>query len=327
MTTLVFTHPSSLAHETPPGHPERADRIKAVSAVLSSPSLKGYAHRNAPLGTDEHVLLAHTEEHLRRIRALSPESDFEFIDTDTVMSPATLEAALRAVGAATAGVDAVFRGEAENVFCATRPPGHHAEHNKAMGFCFFNHAAIAAHYARQRYDAERVAVVDFDVHHGNGTQDIFWSEPDLFYGSTHQMPLFPGSGSSNETGVGNIFNAPLRAGNGGEEFREAMNSIILPALETFSPDLLIISAGFDAHVRDPLGSLQLTEEDFAWATLRLMGVADQSCSGRVVSVLEGGYDLQALAGSVGVHLNALMHGDAHTFDAVEDDDYDAEDEY
>ena len=309
MTTLVFTHPASLAHETPEGHPERVDRIKAVNAVLAAPSLRGYLHREAPRGLEAQVLLAHTEEHWRRINGVSPESGFEYVDPDTVMSPHSLEAALRAVGAATAGVDAVFRGEADNVFCATRPPGHHAEQAKAMGFCFFNQAAIAAHYAKQSHGAERVAVIDFDVHHGNGTQDIFWSEADLFYGSTHQMPLYPGSGSINETGVGNIFNAPLKAGDGGAEFRTAMNNLILPALESFSPDLIIISAGFDAHVRDPLGSLELTEEDFSWITLKLMEVADQYCQGRVVSVLEGGYDLQGLAGSVGVHLNALMHGE------------------
>ena len=326
MTTLVFSHPSSLAHETPAGHPERVDRIRAVNSVLASSALKGFKHREAPLGTDEHARLAHTAEHVQRMRAISPESGFEYIDPDTVMSPAALSAALAGVGGAVAGVDAVFRGEADNVFVATRPPGHHAEHNKAMGFCFFNHAAIAAKYARERYNAERVAVIDFDVHHGNGTQDIFWSEPDLFYGSTHQMPLYPGSGSSNETGVGNIFNAPLLAGNGSSEFREAMNTIILPALDLFAPDLIIISAGFDAHVRDPLGSLQLTEEDFSWVTLKLMEAADQFCSGRIVSVLEGGYDLQGLAGSVGVHVHALMHGDQGLLDDPLDDYEDDEEE-
>jgi acetoin utilization deacetylase AcuC-like enzyme len=268
--------------------------------------------------------MAHTAEMLQRLQQASPESGFEYIDADTVMGPYALEAALRAVGAATAGVDAVFQGKADNVFCALRPPGHHAEHNRAMGFCFFNHAAIAAQYARKVHGAERVAVVDFDVHHGNGTQDIFWSEADLFYGSTHQMPLYPGSGSTSETGMGNIFNAPLRAGDGGVQFRAAMERVILPALETFSPDLVIISAGFDAHERDPLGSLTLTEEDFSWVTLRLMEVADQFCAGRVVSVLEGGYDLQGLAGSVGVHVHALLHGDQglldHTAGQDEDDD-------
>jgi acetoin utilization deacetylase AcuC-like enzyme len=322
MTTLVFTHPSSLAHETPAGHPERVDRIKAVNAVLTSPALKGLVHRNAPRGLDEHIRLAHTEEHLRRMKSMSPEQGYEFINPDTVMSPGTLGAAYHAVGAATAAVDAVFRAEADNAFCALRPPGHHAEQESAMGFCFFNHAAIAAHYARQSYDAERVAVVDFDVHHGNGTQDIFWSDHDLFYGSTHQMPLFPYTGDMSETGVGNIFNAPLKAGDGGLEFRSAMQNIILPALETFSPDLVIISAGFDAHARDPLGSLQLTEEDFAWATVRLMEVAEMTAAGRVVSVLEGGYDLQALAGSVGVHVHALMHGSDALPEQEEDEDYD-----
>jgi acetoin utilization deacetylase AcuC-like enzyme len=319
MTTLVFSHPSSLAHDTPAGHPERVDRIRAVNAVLGSPLLRGIVRRDAPLGTDDHARLAHTAEHVQRMRALSPEQGFEYIDADTVMSPQALEAALRGVGGAVAAVDAVLRGEAQNAFVATRPPGHHAEHNKAMGFCFFNHAAVAALHARKQHGAERVAVVDFDVHHGNGTQDICWSDPNFFYGSSHQMPLYPGSGSVQETGVGNVFNAPLAAGNGRNEFRAAWDNIILPALETFAPDLIVISAGFDAHVRDPLGSLQLTEEDFSWITLRLMDVADQMCGGRVVSVLEGGYDLQALAGSVGVHVHGLLHGDVGLLDEAADD--------
>ena len=310
MTTLLFSHAASLAHETPPGHPERVDRIKTVNQVLASDHFKDLARQDAPLGRDADILRAHTYEHLQRVRSLSPVEGFEFADPDTVMSPGTLEAALRAVGAGTAAVDAVFRGDADNAFCALRPPGHHAEQGRAMGFCFFNHAAIAAHYARQRYDAERIAVVDFDVHHGNGTQDIFWSDPDLFYGSTHQMPLYPGTGSVRETGAGNIFNAPLRAGDGGAQFREAMNSVILPALDAFAPDLVIISAGFDAHHRDPLGSLQLTEEDFAWITLMLMETAEIHCGGRIVSVLEGGYDLQGLGASVGIHVQALMRGNA-----------------
>ncbi|MCA0433651.1 MAG: histone deacetylase family protein [Proteobacteria bacterium] len=322
MTTLVLSHASSLAHETPPGHPERIDRIKAVNAVLNAPAFRSVLRKDAPLGTDAHVLLAHSLEHVQRIRGVAPEQGFEYIDTDTVMSLHSLEAALRAVGAATAAVDAVFRGEADNAFCALRPPGHHAEHNRAMGFCFFNQAAIAALYARDRYDAERVAVVDFDVHHGNGTQDIFWSDANSFYGSTHQMPLYPGTGSRSETGVGNIFNAPLRAGDGGEAFRAAFDGVILPALSAFGPDLVVISAGFDAHVRDPLGSLELTEEDFAWATLKLMDIADLHASGRVVSVLEGGYDLQGLAGSVGVHLHALLHGETLAMGPANDNDDD-----
>ena len=310
MSTFVFSHPASLAHVTPDGHPERIDRIRAVHDVLRSPHFKSIINREAPLGREEDIVRVHTEEHYQRILAVAPEQGFEYLDSDTVMSPGTLAAALRAVGGATAAVDAVFKGEAQNAFLAMRPPGHHAEHNRAMGFCFFNQAAISAFYARHKYDAERVAVVDFDVHHGNGTQDIFWSDADMFYGSTHQMPLYPGSGSVSETGVGNIFNAPLKAGDGGPAFREAMTNKILTNLNAFAPDLVIISAGFDAHMRDPLGSLELVEEDFAWATLQLMEIAQTHCEGRVVSILEGGYDLQGLAGGVGAHLGALMHGSA-----------------
>ncbi len=320
---MLFTHPSSLRHVTPNGHPECSDRIKAVNQILSSEHFRDLARREAPRGRDEDILRAHAYEHLERIRAISPSEGFEYLDPDTPMSPGSLEAALHAVGAATAAVDAVFQGEADNAFCALRPPGHHAETRRAMGFCLFNQAAIAAHYARERYDAERVAVVDFDVHHGNGTQEIFWSDPNLFYGSTHQMPLFPGSGDVQETGVGNIFNAPLRAGEGSEQFREAMGSVILPALDAFVPDLVIVSAGFDAHHRDPLGSLQLTEEDFAWVTLKLMEAAEIHCGGRVISVLEGGYDLQGLAASVGIHVQALMRGNADfEADTFDDDDED-----
>jgi acetoin utilization deacetylase AcuC-like enzyme len=323
MTTMLFTHPSSLRHVTPDGHPERIDRIKAVNQILSTEHFRDLLRREAPRGRDEDILRAHAYEHLERIRAVSPTEGFEYLDPDTPMSAGTLEAALRAVGAATAAVDAVFLGEADNAFCALRPPGHHAETRRAMGFCLFNQVAIAAHYARARYDAERVAVVDFDVHHGNGTQEIFWSDPNLFYGSTHQMPLFPGSGDVQETGEGNIFNAPLRAGDGSEQFREAMSSVILPALDAFVPDLVIISAGFDAHHRDPLGSLQLTEEDFAWVTLKLMEAAEIHCGGRVVSVLEGGYDLQGLAASVGIHVQALMRGNADfETDSIDEDDED-----
>ena len=320
MTTFLYSHDASLHHVTPEGHPERVDRIRAINRVLASPHFKDLIRREAPLARDEDILRAHAPEHLNRVRAIAPEAGFEYLDADTAMSPGSLEAALRASGAATAAVDAVFRGEADNAFCAMRPPGHHAESRRAMGFCFFNNAAIAALYARERYDAERVAVVDFDVHHGNGTQEIFYSDPGLFYGSTHQMPLYPGTGSSQETGVGNIFNAPLRAGDGGEQFREAMSTLILPALDVFAPDLVIISAGFDAHHRDPLGSLRLTEEDFAWATLQLMEAAEIHAGGRVVSVLEGGYDLQGLAASVGIHVQALLRGNAD--EAADPDEFD-----
>ncbi len=320
MSTLIYTHASALQHVTPQGHPERVDRMKAIMQVLKSPYFKGLPILEAPQGREQDILLAHSEDHVQRILSLAVDNDFEYLDSDTVMSPGTLEAVLRAVGAATSAVDAVFQGDAANAFCAMRPPGHHAERNRAMGFCFFNQAAIAALYARDKYQAERVAVVDFDVHHGNGTQDIFWSDKDLFYGSTHQMPLFPGTGSRGETGAGNIFNAPLKAGDGSHEFRSAMSDLILPALNLHEPDLVIISAGFDAHQNDPLGSLQLTEEDFAWATLQLMEVAETHCESRVVSVLEGGYDLQGLAASVAVHIQTLMHGSAMFDDQDEDND-------
>jgi acetoin utilization deacetylase AcuC-like enzyme len=310
MTTALISHPASLAHATPPGHPERPDRIRAVSQVLASDLFDDLVRLEAPLGRDDDILRAHAAELVERVRAMAPDEGFEYLDPDTAMSPGTLEAAYRAVGAATLGVDLVFRGEADNVFCAMRPPGHHAESRRSMGFCFFNQAAIAAHYARAAYGAERVAVIDFDVHHGNGTQDIFWSDADLFYGSTHQMPLYPGTGARQETGVGNIFNAPLSAGDGGSQFRAAMGSVILPALDVFAPDLVIVSAGFDAHHRDPLGSLRLSEEDFAWITLQIMEAAEIHAGGRIVSVLEGGYDLQGLAASVGIHVQALMRGNA-----------------
>jgi acetoin utilization deacetylase AcuC-like enzyme len=231
------------------------------------------------------------------------------IDADTSMSPGTLEAALRAVGAAAQAVDEVMAGKVRNAFSAMRPPGHHAERAQAMGFCFFNNVAIAARHAQQAHGAERVAIVDWDVHHGNGTQDIFWGDPSVLYCSTHEMPLYPGTGATSERGEHDtIVNAPLRAGDGGERFREAFETVILPRVEAFRADLILISAGFDAHWRDPVANLQLTEADFAWATRKLMAIADRRCGGRVVSLLEGGYDLEGLARSVAAHVKALMRG-------------------
>ena len=326
MTTLLIHHHASLEHENPPGHPERVDRIKAINQILSHSHFKALRRKQAPLCRDEDILRAHPHGYLAQIREAAPEDGFSQIDMDTFMSPGTLDAALRGVGAAVAGVDAVFTGEAHNVFCAIRPPGHHAEARRAMGFCLFNNAAIAALYARSRYNAERVAVVDFDVHHGNGTQDIFWSDSDLFYGSTHQMPLYPGTGAASETGVGNIFNAPLREGDGGDEFRAAMSTLILPALDAFNPDLVIISAGFDAHRADPLGGLNFTEEDFVWATLNVMDVADKHANGRVVSVLEGGYDIRALSASVAVHVQALIRGSGDLLARIRTDEDDSDDQ-
>ena len=308
MLTLCLTHPICLQHAGPEGHPERPERLAAVLKLLDHGYFDEMGREQAPMGQREHVLLAHSEDHLRMIEGIDPDDDMEMVDADTFMVAASYEAAMRGVGAATRAVDAVMGREVDNAFCAVRPPGHHAEGNRAMGFCLFNSIAIAAHYARETYGAERVAVVDFDVHHGNGTQNIFWSDSDLYYGSTHQMPLFPGSGELSETGEGNIFNAPLRAGDGSEQFREAFESRIIPSLDAFEPDLVLISAGFDAHAADPLGSVELQEEDFAWATLKMMEIADRHCDNRVISMMEGGYDINALASSVGVHIQALMRG-------------------
>jgi acetoin utilization deacetylase AcuC-like enzyme len=229
------------------------------------------------------------------------------LDDDTTMSPGSLEAALRAVGGACQAVDEVFEKKVKNAFCIVRPPGHHAESKRAMGFCLFNNAAIAAKWAREKHGAERVVVMDFDVHHGNGTQDIFWNDPNLMYASTHQMPFYPGTGEVGETGVANnIVNAPLWAGAGGADFREAMDIAVLPRIDDFRPDMIIISAGFDAHTRDPLSQINLVETDFAWVTSRLMDIADRRCGSRIVSVLEGGYDLEGLARSVAAHVMTLM---------------------
>ena len=248
-------------------------------------------------------------QYIQAIIAAAPREGFVEIDADTSMSPGTLEAALRAVGAAAQAVDEVMAGKVRNAFSAMRPPGHHAERAQAMGFCFFNNVAIAARHAQQAHGAERVAIVDWDVHHGNGTQDIFWDNPSVLYCSTHEMPLYPGTGATSERGEHNtIVNAPLRAGDGGERFREAFETVILPQVEAFRADLIFISAGFDAHWRDPVANLQLTEADFAWATRKLMAIADRRCGGRVVSLLEGGYDLEGLARSVAAHVKALMRG-------------------
>lgn len=312
MATLLLTHPSFVEHDTGFGHPERPDRMRAIDKVLAHESYAALKRAEAPLRDDgeEAILRAHPEDHLARIKhaaevALKRNGGIH-LDGDTVMSAGSMEAALRAVGAGLAAVDEVMAGRVANAFCQVRPPGHHAENDRPMGFCLFSNAAIAALHARARHGAERIAVVDFDVHHGNGTQDIFWSDKDLFYGSTHQMPLFPGTGDLSETGVGNIWNAPLREGDAGETFRDAFTSRILGPLHDFGPDLILISAGFDAHKRDPLGGLRLVEADFMWATEEVGKAAEKHCRGRIVSMLEGGYDLEALAKSVAVHVRTLM---------------------
>ncbi|PZO01216.1 MAG: acetoin utilization protein [Hyphomicrobiales bacterium] len=309
MTTLLITHPSCFRHETPSGHPERADRLRAVEAALEDERFASLIRVSAPLGTLDQVTLCHPREFAEAILAAAPQTGLVQIDGDTLMSPGTAEAVLHGVGGAVQAIDEVMAGGASNAFCAMRPPGHHAESVKAMGFCFFNTAAIAARHAQRHHGAQRVAIIDWDVHHGNGTQEIFWDDASVLYASTHEMPLYPGTGSASERGQhGTIVNAPLRAGDGSEPFREAMETVLLPRIEAFAPDLIVISAGFDAHWRDPLANLNLKESDFAWATQKLMAIADRLCSGRVVSILEGGYDLQGLSRSAAAHVTALMRG-------------------
>lgn len=274
--------------------------------MLEAERFQTLAREIAPLGDIDAALLAHPASHIDMIREHIPESGLVRLDGDTSLSPGTWEASRRAIGAATQAVDEVMERKVGNAFCAIRPPGHHAETATAMGFCLFNTIAIAARYAQRKYGVDHVAIVDFDVHHGNGTQDIFWNDPSVLYCSTHQMPLFPGSGASNETGVGNIVNAPLHAGDGSAEFREAMDIAILPRIDAFKPELILISAGFDAHFRDPLANINLVEGDYAWITRKLMDLADKHCGGRLVSLLEGGYDLEGLSLSVAAHVAALM---------------------
>jgi acetoin utilization deacetylase AcuC-like enzyme len=307
MTTLLLTHRASLDHLTPPGHPERPDRIRAIDQVLGESRFEKLVREQAPEGTLDLVKLCHDEHYVEELRRVAPDKGLIYLDGDTSMSPGTWEAVMRGVGGAVAATDAVMSGAADNAFVAMRPPGHHAEINKPMGFCFFDHAAIAARHAQRRYGIARAAVVDFDVHHGNGTQDIFWADPTLMYCSTHQMPLFPGTGASGERGEHDtIVNAPLAPNDGAAKFRAAFENLILPQLQKFAPELIIISAGFDAHRRDPLANINLDAEDFDWVTRKLMDVAHSSAGGRVVSVLEGGYDLQGLKESVAAHVTALM---------------------
>jgi acetoin utilization deacetylase AcuC-like enzyme len=309
VTTLLVTHIAGLDHLTPLGHPERPDRLRAVERALEHEAFATLVRETAPRGSREAILRVHPESFVAAVEEAAPATGLLHIDADTTMSAGTFEAVLRAVGAATLAVDEVVTGLVDNAFCAMRPPGHHAERHQAMGFCFFNSAAIAARHAKAKHGVERVAVVDWDVHHGNGTQDIFWADSTVMYCSTHEMPLFPGTGASSERGEHDtIVNAPLRAGDGGEVFRQAFETALLPRLSAFRPDLIIISAGFDAHWRDPLANINLTEADFAWATQKLMDLADRHGGGRIVSVLEGGYDFEGLARSAAAHVATLMRG-------------------
>jgi len=309
MSTLLISHSACLEHLTPLGHPERPDRLRAIERALEAEKFQLLARAQAPTAPFEIIALCHPMDYITELRDATPKQGIVHIDADTSMSPGSFEAALRAAGGAIFAVDEVLAKKARNCFVAARPPGHHAETARPMGFCFFDNAAIAARYAQRRHGIARAAIVDFDVHHGNGSQEIFWADKSVMYCSTHQMPLFPGSGAVIESGEHNtIVNAPLKPGDGGEAFRAAFESRILPRLRDFRPELIVISAGFDAHMDDPLANINLDADDFLWATQKIMDVADQFADGRIVSVLEGGYDLNALGSSVAAHVTALMRG-------------------
>lgn len=309
MSTLLFEHDAFGAHETPPGHPERAERYEAVRTALADERFGPLLRRTAPRADMAVIERVHTRDYIDAIEGAAPSEGMVRLDPDTVMGKHSLDAALRAAGAGVAAVDAIYAGEARNAFVAARPPGHHAPADRAMGFCLFNAAAATAMHARAAHGAARVAVVDFDVHHGNGTEAMFWHDENAFYASSHEWPQYPGTGRASDRGAfDNIANSPLSTGSDGEVFRRAWGETLLPALAAFAPDFLVISAGFDAHRADPLGGLALDEADFDWVTRELLAMARATCGGRVVSLLEGGYDLGALARSAGAHVAALMDG-------------------
>jgi len=306
MSILILSHPSSHAHVTPAGHPERVARIETVDQVLASAPYDRLPRATAPAASDSQIARAHTTRHIEAIKARVPETGWASLDPDTHIGPESLTAARHAAGSNIAAVEAVMGGEAKAAFCAVRPCGHHAERARAMGFCLFDNIAIGALHAIEALGVAKIGIVDFDVHHGNGTQDIFAEDGRVFFASTHQYPLFPGTGAAHETGIGNIVNCPLAPMSGGKDMRAAYEGQILPALRDFDPDLVMISAGFDAHVNDPLANLSWMAGDFEWVTDQICRVAAECCDGRVVATLEGGYDLDGLAEGLRAHLDALI---------------------
>ncbi len=307
MKTAYLTHPDAAHHQTPPGHPEQIARMTAVGDALAGSDFTALMRLDAPLAEDALLLLSHPASYIDRIRKSIPAAGIYQLDADTHVSNGSFTAASRAVGGACHAVDLVMQGTAANAFVGMRPPGHHAETATPMGFCLFGTVAIAARHAMEAHGLNRVAVVDFDVHHGNGTQDLLWDEARAFFVSSHQIPLWPGSGKSDERGGhGNVLNVPLAPGTDGAAFRRVYEDMVLPQLDRFAPELILVSAGFDAHRDDPLAQLALTEDDFAWVTGALCDVAARHCDGRLVSCLEGGYDLPALVRSVAAHVRVLM---------------------
>jgi acetoin utilization deacetylase AcuC-like enzyme len=306
MATLYVSQRNFESHVTPTGHPERPDRVRAIEDALSAERFARLVRRDAVAGDIGLASLVHDERYLDQLRALRPAEGIGQIDEDTFISSGSLDAAATALGGALGALDAVVHGECANAFCAARPPGHHAEIARPMGFCLINTVAVTAREAQRKHGAERVAIVDFDVHHGNGTQDIFKDDPTVFYASSHQWPLYPGTGSPGETGVGNIVNATLQAGTDGAAMRDAYETLIFPALDAFAPDIVLISAGFDADYRDPLAGLNWVSADFGWITTRIMEIAARRAGGRIVSVLEGGYDRHALGAGAAAHVGVLM---------------------
>jgi acetoin utilization deacetylase AcuC-like enzyme len=306
MSTILFSHSACLDHDTGGYHPESPERLRAVLAALEGEDFMFLDRREAPRATRGQLALAHPLSYVDAMLAAIPSDGLSPIDADTIVSPGSGEAALRAAGAVVAAVDAVARKEARNAFCAVRPPGHHAEPAQAMGFCLFNNVAVGALHGRKAHGLKRAAIVDFDVHHGNGSETLAKADENLFYASTHQAPLYPGTGMDNDPRHPNVVNVCLPAGAGSAQFRSAFEGAILPAIRDFKPDLLLISAGFDAHRRDPLAQLELVEDDYYWVTSSLQALANEVCRGRVVSALEGGYDLTALGRSAAAHVRALM---------------------